>query len=95
MRNNILLALFIFTFFACNKDNSNETSNNPTTDCSILPYRIGTVMMNRFKSNNRDTFITQSFSLDTTVNAKRYVGTRSNSLYDKGAYFRIDEKGEE
>jgi hypothetical protein len=94
MRNNIFLALFILTFSACSKDDSNSSPNNLINDCSSLPYRIGTVMKNRFKSDNRDTTQTSIFTLDTTVNSKTYIGTRSNSPDDKGTYLRIDEKGD-
>jgi hypothetical protein len=95
MKKSILFASLIITFFSCNKDNSNSDLNNPTNDCSVLPYRIGTIIKFKETENNRDTTTTTVFNIDTIVDGKKYIGVR-NTTPDTDAgnsYFRVDQDG--
>ncbi len=94
MKTTFFFALIIFTLYACKKDESNNDSGNSTIDCSKFPYRIGSVVKNRFTSINQDTIETSIFTLDTTVNTRRYVGTKSNRPEEKGTFLRINENGD-
>jgi hypothetical protein len=87
--------IFLIIIISCKKDNKlNETT---AADCSILPYRIGSVIKSTDCSNenpgNSTTSTTTIFDADTIVNNLRYVGIRPNSPDNRINYLRVDKDG--